>query len=147
MSIRKPFSTELFNENDEKARNAVMQAINDDDLYVRNNDDKYGPDLCVYRGYKHKFYIEVEIKHTWKDGTKPFPFPTVQVAARKLKYSKSTTKLVEFWLLSSDLKSAVIILDNVLESSPIQVVPNKYEPEGEEFVQVPIEHCTLRRLV
>lgn len=142
---RKPFSLELYQENDEKARNAVMQYLNDEDLYVKPNDDRYGPDLCVYLGYKHKAYIEVEVKRVWKADQDTFPWSTVQIPERKRKFTK-TTKSVEFWILRSDLKMAVIIPDYILDSSDSVEVPNSMVSSGEKFIQVPIEQCIIRSL-
>lgn len=143
--VTKKFDLELFRTNDNKARAAVMQCLNDDDLYVKPNDDKYGPDLCVYTGYKHKYYIECELKHAWKDSSKPFPFPTVQIPYRKSKFL-GVGKPVEFWVLSSDAKVAVIVPDYILEASEVTEVPNRLVSEGEKFYQVDISKCIVRKL-
>lgn len=141
----KSFDPELFEQNDNRARNAVMETLNHDGMYVHINDDHYGPDLMVYVGFKHKYYVECEVKHNWKDGTRKFPFPTVQLPERKAKFAK-LTKSVEFWILSEDLLSAVIIPDYILDSIIPVEVPNRLVASGELFYQVPIDQCIIRRL-
>lgn len=143
----KQFDPILFASNDERARAAVVDYLNGQGVYCQPADDKYGPDLAVYTGYKHKYFIECEIKLVWRADQDIFPWGTVQIPERKLKYIKSTTKDVQFWILRSDCQYAVIIEDHVVSSSPITIIPNRLVAEGEAFVQVPIEQCNIVRLV
>lgn len=145
-NIRKPFDLDLYRENDDRAKNAVATALNDEGLYCHVNDDKYGPDLCVYTGYRHKYYVECEIKRVWKAGQDVFPWDTIQIPERKLKFVKGTTKDVEFWVLREDCEMAVIIPDALISSSPLVEVTNSMIATGEKFIQVPIEHCIVRKL-
>lgn len=159
-SVRKKFDPTLFAENDARARAAVMHALNGDGMYVQPNDDKYGPDLCVYVGYRHKYYVECEIKRVWKSDQDTFPWTTVQVPERKAKFTREgspktptgrmpqlhTWKEVEFWILREDCQVAIIIPESVLSSSPLVEVPNSQVSSGEKFYQVPISECIIRRL-
>lgn len=142
MSIRKQFSQELHTQNDIPARLAVSQYVEQSGLYVRENEDKYGPDLVVYRGFRPAYYIEVEVKRVWRAGRDTFPYPTVQLPERKQKFLKLGMP-IEFWLLREDLQYAVIVPDFVLEKSPLVEVPNKYMQSGELFFQVDISQCQV----
>jgi hypothetical protein len=155
----KPFSQSLFEANDQRARSAVMEALNEDGLYACPNEDKYGPDLCVYTGYKHKYYVECEIKLVWKSNQDKFPWVTVQVPERKHKFTRAGSetptgrmpqahswKEVEFWILREDCGMAIIIPEHILSSSNLVEVPNSNIASGEKFFQVPIENCIVRRL-
>lgn len=139
---RKQFDQQLFDTNDIPARVAVIEYLTG--MYVVENEDKYGPDLVAYYGFKPAYYIEVEVKHNWQKSAQ-FPFPTIQLPQRKEKFTKLDLP-VEFWILRADLKAAMIIPDYVLSSSSLVEVPNRYVSEGEMFFQVPIENCILVEL-
>lgn len=143
----KQFDEKLFTSNDERARAAVTDYLHSQDIYVQPADDKFGPDLAVYTGFKHKYFIECEIKLVWRADQDQFPWPTIQIPERKLKYITGTTKEVEFWILRADCRMAVVIPDAVVSSSPLVEVPNKYNKSGELFIQCPIEQCSLVKLV
>lgn len=146
MTIRKQFDPVLFEENDARARAAVAGALSTDGVWCRPNDDRYGLDLLVYAGYRHTHYIEVEIKRVWLDTHDSFPWSTVQVPERKRRLAEATRKPVEFWILRSDLKFAVIIPEEALVGSPLVEVPNRLVSSGEKFFQVPVSECILRKL-
>lgn len=158
-SSRKQFDEKLFEENDARARAAVAKALDSDGIWLRPNDDTYGPDLMVYAGYRHTHYIECEIKRVWAAGQETFPWPTIQVPERKLKFTRAGTrtpsgglpraqtwKPVEFWVLREDCGMAVIIPEEILTSSLLVEVPNSQIESGEKFFQVPLELCILRRI-
>lgn len=143
--VRKAFDEQLYADNDTLAKATVASAFNRDGLYCRVNDDLYGPDLCVYLGYKHKYFVECEIKRVWAGG-ETFPWETIQIPHRKEKLINGTTKPVEFWVLSADLKWAVIIPEEVIVASPVVEVPNRLVSTGELFYQVPVSQCIIRKL-
>lgn len=156
---RKPFDEKLFAENDARARAAVMAALNQDGIYAQPNPDKYGPDLEVYVGFKHKYYIECEIKRVWKSEYNVFPWSTVQVPERKLKFARlgnitpsgrfppaHTWKECEYWILREDCQIAVIIPESILSLSKLVEVPNSQIASGEKFFQVDINQCIVRKL-
>jgi hypothetical protein len=152
----KQFDREVFEAEDRRARDAVIAALAEEGLYARDNDDKYGPDLMLYHGYRHIGYIEVEVKRAWRPPTSSvglsdepaFPFPTVQVPERKLKFAGNnrTRKTCDFWVLRSDLSFGLIITDKVLRTSPLVEVPNSMVASGELFITVPVADCTIRKL-
>ncbi len=142
----KEFSQDLFDSNDSRARTRVLTYLRENTgLHVVENLDKYGPDLVAFRGFQPSYYIEVEVKHVWKDPTK-FPYDTVQLPQRKEKYSKLKLP-VQFWLLNTTLEAAIIIEGSELSKvSPVEV-RNKYISEGEMFFQIPTSDCKVVNLL
>lgn len=147
----KQFDRELFEQQDQRTRSAVMEYLASEGLYCTQNPDLYGPDLLVYRGYSKLYYIEVECKLVWNNqhdpstGQRVFPWPTVQLPERKAKFTRKRLP-VEFWILSKDLQTAVIIPDNVIDSSMLVPVSNRLVSEGELFFQVPVSECIIKDL-
>lgn len=139
----KQFDRDLYNKNNQAAVDAVLRHILLQGGYARSNYDLYGPDIQLYSGYKHYSYIEVEIKQIWT--TNPFPYETVQLPERKSKFLK-LGKPLEFWILRSDLKFALVLADKLVEDSPLVEVPNKYVAAGERFFQVPVQQAILVEL-
>jgi hypothetical protein len=139
---KKPFDPALFAETDRIARNAVMEYIGASGIFVQDNPDIYGPDLIVYKGFKPDFYAEVEIKKVWKKDQDEFPWSTVQLPARKLKFM-SLGAPCEFFILREDLKMAIILPDYIVAASPVSEVKNKYVPDGEMFVTVDVSDCQV----
>jgi len=142
---KKPFDPALFAETDRSARNAVMEYIGASGIFVQDNPDIYGPDLIVYKGFKPDFYAEVEIKKVWKKDQDEFPWTTVQLPKRKLKFMDLGAPC-EFFILREDRKMAIIIPDFVVAKSPVSVVPNKYVAEGELFVTIDVSECQVVEL-
>jgi hypothetical protein len=139
----KKFSNSLYNENDSPARAAVIDYISSAGLMVKDNPDKYGPDLIVHKGLGTKsHYVEVEVKRVWSSDSDEFPWATVQIPARKKKFLDVGLP-IEFFILRSDLRMAIVIPDFVLGASPLVEVKNKYIPAGEMFYQVDISQCDL----
>ena len=144
-STKKPFDQELFDNNDVQARLAVQEYIGTAGLFVQDNPDKYGPDLIVYKGFKPAYYAEVEIKRVWKSNQDVFPWATVQLPSRKLKFTQLGVP-VEFFILREDLKMAIVIPDHIVENSPQEEVKNKYVPEGEMFIKIDVSECGVVEL-
>ena len=83
--MRKKFSQELFDENDDACRNAAEYIKEDLGIdALEDNPNKYGVDLIGTLDGEFVSYVEVERKHGWKGET--FPFSTVNLPARKKKY-------------------------------------------------------------
>ncbi len=144
ISTTKPFDPSLFNSNDARARAAVLHLLHSQGVHAIENDDLYGPDIVVYKGYIPSSYIEVEIKQAW--GTSlVFPFSTVQLAARKGKYLRKRLS-IEYWLLNPECNRAIIIPDFALDSSQLVEVANRYVESGEQFYRVPVDQCIIRDL-
>jgi len=143
---RKQFDPDLYAEHDAAARDAVRSYLLSRGLYVTDNDDKYGPDICVYVGFSLAYHIEVEVKRTWAAGT-DFTYPNLQIPGRKGKLLTYSRKPIEFWVLRADLQQALVVTGWTLADTPLVEVPNKLVPEGEQFYSVPLEECILLDLL
>ena len=82
MSIRKPFNQQLHDENDPKARQAVMKFIRQCGLTAVENENIYGIDLFISgkssTGHVYnKTPVEVERRECWNN--ERFPFSTVHI--------------------------------------------------------------------
>ena len=142
MSTRKPFDRKMFDATDNPAREAIRDYIGRSGLYVRDNPDAYGPDLIVYKGFKPLSYVEVEVKLVWKPEQYEFPWDTIQLPERKLKFLNLGLP-IEFFILRADLERAVLIPDYVVAKSPIEEVKNKYVKVGELFCRIDIRECQV----
>lgn len=147
MASYKQFDEKLHSENDERACNAVLRyLIETQGLYAVRNDDKYGPDIIVFSGFRKPLcYVEPEVKLVWKSHQLDFPWDTVQVPSRKEKFTKLGLP-IDFWILREDLKFALVISDKLLIESPLMEVPNRYNAQGEYFYQVNVDECQLKEL-
>jgi hypothetical protein len=143
MSAYKRFDERLFLDNDTPARSAVMRHIDAAGLYITDNDDRYGPDLIVYKGLKKSYYIECEIKNVWSGAD--FPYDSVQLPSRKEKFLKAGLP-IEFWILNKELTHAVVLPDFIIDSSFLVEVPNRLVSSGEYFYQIPIDKCIIKKL-
>lgn len=142
MSTRKQFDQKLLESNDPTAREAIKDYIGRSGLYVRDNPDTYGPDLIVYKGFKPLSFVEVEVKLVWKPEQNIFPWDTVQLPERKLKFLNLGLP-IEFFILRADLERAVFFPDHVVAKSPVVEVRNKYVKVGEMFCQIDIRQCQV----
>lgn len=139
---RKPFEKKIFDATDNPAREAIKDYIGRSGLFVRDNPDIYGPDLIVYKGFKPLSFVEVEVKLVWKPEQYAFPWDTVQLPERKLKFLNLGLP-IEFFILRADLERAVLIPDYVVAKSPIEEVKNKYVKVGELFCRIDIRECQV----
>jgi hypothetical protein len=113
---------------------------------VKENPDKFGPDLECYNNGKLIGYFEPEIKNNWD--TENFNFPDLQIPERKAKWVDGHNGLpVTFCILRKpvaggssppSIQGMATVTGKNVASSPKQMVPNKYVPQGELFFKVPL---------
>lgn len=144
MGAYKKFNDQLYADNDTQACNAVLSYINSMGTYAVRNDDRYGPDIVVYAGFKPSFYAEAEIKRVWKPGTE-FQWGTVQLPERKAKFI-GTGFPIEFWILRADLKAALVIPESSIYMERLVEISNVHIASGELFFQIPVGECILVEL-
>lgn len=145
-SKRKKFDESLYKEHDTPACNRILHhLIEDMGLYAVRNEDKYGPDIVVYSGFKKSCYVEVEIKKVWRADQDVFPWSEVNLPERKGKFLKLGLP-IEFYILRSDMQRAIVLPDYVVEPSPIVEVPNKYIESGEKFYKVDVLQCITKEV-
>ena len=131
-SVYKKFDKELFDKNDSIARSKAKEYFLSKGQEVKDNEDKYGPDLVLGSGIN----VELEVKHSWKG--RKFPFKTVQIPERKEKFAKIGCLFVMF---NSDLTSGFLIQSKDILESPKVEVSNKFVKSGEKFFQIDIDKC------
>lgn len=134
----KKFDKDLYKTYDGPAVVAVLAHLEGQGTWAQQGSDKYGVDIVVFSGLRPVAYIEVEVAATWTHG--PWPYSDVHVLGRKGKWMLGQLGLpVSLWRLRKDLGRAVIVQDTVLSGDTLQVVPNRYMPEGEEMYCISLE--------
>ena len=129
----KQFDQELHDKNDPPARKAVALWLKDKwGFEVRDNIDKYGTDLMLYRDGAHVGYAEVEVRQSYK---KPCPYLTIHVPVRKEHMLKEPNTL--FFALTSDMKNAYWIKGTEVLSFPLWEM--KDHTKHEFYYDVPTE--------
>jgi hypothetical protein len=129
MSTRKPFSSTLFEANDDVAKRMCIAWLQSNGVGAAENVDPYGVDVVAADGL-----YECEVKHNWQGGE--FPFPTIQVLERKTKYWKAGAYL---FMVSGDHSAFLLLSPETILRSELVEVRNKYMPEGELFYDVPAD--------
>jgi hypothetical protein len=133
----KKFDKKLFKENDKIAKQLTIKLIKSVfDLNAVENLDEYGVDLCIVMENEVVAYVESEIKMVWD--TVNFPYKTVQFPERKAKFAR-LEKPTLFCMINGLKNRAITVWDMDLLASPLIEVPNRYNPTGELFYQVPLE--------
>lgn len=78
------FSQKHFDRYDIPARRVVKEVFG---KYIKDNPDKYGPDMIItHPDCKYKF-LEIQVCASWKD---EYPFKTVFLYSRKMRYGEDT---------------------------------------------------------
>lgn len=136
--VRKPFDPALYNSDDD-AKHQVIEWLRAQGFEAWVNPDQYGIDVLATRnGIDYSF--EVEVKHGWSGTT--FPYDSVHISARKLKFVGDNT----YYMMLNHERTALLKIraDDVAEA---RIVNKKtvYTDE-EDFISVPVWLCKLRLL-
>lgn len=131
----KPFSKELYNENDD-AKQLVIKWLGSNGITAEVNKNRYGIDL-VSDGMSY----EVEVKHNWKGET--FPYDEVHFPYRKIKFA---TDDATFVMLNHERTHAILVSGNVLANSETVFKSTKYT-RNEKFIEVKLSDCEIVKLV
>lgn len=150
MNNRKPFSKALFQANDNLAKLAGFAHLNHiGAAWASINKNDYGCDLVYRMPLDEKEgedvpprLLEVEVKRTWKGGAE-FPYPTINVLYRKMKYFIEGADLL---LLADNCKDYLIIDSEIILSHEPEELANKYVSSFELFYQVPQEQAKFYTL-
>jgi len=130
---KKPFSKELYDTHDSKARKKVFEIFKSSKtLTLREPEDKYAVDLDVYKKNIKIGSLELEIKNNWIG--KEFNFPDIQALPRKEKYNHKT-----IWVLfNKDCSQHLIARMRQVIQCPTRKIVNKYSNGNlETFYVVP----------
>jgi hypothetical protein len=139
--MNKKFDPVNFKRNDPKARKKVASWLmkRGQITSVKDNSDRYGPDLLMYKGTQFVGYAEVEVKQVWKS----FDFPwdeIVHFPARKKKFvdkCQEEGKKIFFFMLNKYMTRLIVFPGEALADSAIVEVSNKEVRKGEGFYKVP----------
>jgi hypothetical protein len=141
----KRFSPKLYKANDLKAKRAVKKLFKGTKYTIKENKNRYEVDLLVFNSKKeHVFNIEAEIRHNWNT-TKKFPFDTIRIPYRKLKYLQLDKPTI-FVSFNKDLTAYAAMRDNDILESPVKVVPNRYVKAGEKFFVIDLKNVQFNNL-
>lgn len=134
MTFKKPFSEELFENHDPKARLKVQEIFKKSKtLILKKPSDKYSADFDVFKGEKLIGHLELEVKNNWD--SQKFPFNDVQFLERKQKYDKHTV-----WVLfNKDLTRHLIARVREIVKCPKRQLSNRFSGgQKESFYVVPL---------
>ena len=95
---------------------------------------KYQPDL-TWTTPDASYGIDTEVRFNWKATYINFPFDSVHVHQRKLKFMHGSRQ-VSFWVFRADLEKIMMIGGSELNKYPVVLKNNKYAKQ-EPFIEVP----------
>lgn len=133
----KKFDQDLYNKND-NAKHLVIGWLTTQGYVGRVNPDDYGIDVLAVNtetGYECQF--EVEVKHNWSGPD--FPFDTIHIPARKLKFVSPTAYFV---MLNHERTHILLFRSTRLRNAPIVTKTTTYTAR-EEFVEIPFDDFFL----
>jgi hypothetical protein len=136
MSLRKRFDKELFNLYDRKARNIAKRYFAKQGIEAKDNPDKYGVDLLIYKEQQLIGYCECEVKAVWKEDQ--FPYGSVQIPERKAAYVYKNKLPVMFLMVNAKANRFLTVDGKDILTSPLREVSNIYLRKEELFFQVPL---------
>jgi hypothetical protein len=144
-SMAKPFSPELYANND-YAKDIVINWLNTDNKnHASVNPDQYGIDvICKVNNHRECFY-EVEVKHNWS-GPK-FPFGEVHFPARKQKFAKKHPEDSTFFVMLNSEHTHALIVDGFDFNRGSVIRKNTSVMDDDFFVEIPIFNCKFITLV
>lgn len=138
--INKKFDNYLHSQYDDVGKNIVISYFQNLGFDARENTDRYGVDVVLYRNNIPIGYAEVEIRNNWN--TDVFPFDTLNVPLRKKKLLDQDLPTYFFSINKTNTRMYCCPAEIVLES-PVKENPNKYVKEKEYFYKVPLEKLKL----
>jgi len=131
----KPFSKELYNENDD-AKHLVIKWLAANGITAEVNKGRYAIDLVS----DDKSY-EVEVKHNWKGAE--FPYEEVHFPYRKIKFATDDSVFV---MLNHERTHALLVDGTVLAESKVVFKSTKYT-RNEKFIEVKLSDCKIVELL
>lgn len=142
----KRYSPDDYNLHNAPAISAVLQCLDEEGVFAQENDDLYGPDIVVYRGFRPVSYIEVEMRKGWKSGEFPTAWNPIHIPERKLHFMKLGLP-IEYWVLGESLDIAAVIPDYVIgEYGVLAEFRNAIVASGEMFLNIDLEHVIHKAL-
>lgn len=133
----KKFDQGLYNTNDD-AKHLVIRWLGTQGYDAWVNPDDYGIDLIgISRITGIQSEFEVEVKHNWSGSE--FPFGTVHIPARKLKFVSPTSYFV---IVNHERTHLLILRASRLTDAPVVRKSTIYTTD-EQFVEIPYDDFFL----
>lgn len=136
------FSRVAYEENDQKAKNAVRKYLDKIGIYTLITPEDFKADLHAYNpnnGDSRRH--EVEMKNQWT-GEWPDNWDEVRIPVRKGKLLDSAND-ISFWIIAGDCKHAWVVVGSQMKPDKIQKVSIRPCPQGEDFYCIPVIECLL----
>lgn len=125
----KPFSLDLYDKND-NAKELIIKLLHNKGFKAWINPDKYGIDVIAQRENNPYIYYEVEVKHNWVGAV--FPFNTIHIPARKLKFANYRCRFI---VLNAERTHMIVVPGVKLLKSPV-ITKSTIYTQNEQFVEV-----------
>lgn len=135
----KPFSPQLYEENDARGRVAVKRWLKNRGCRVEDF-FPFDVDLIVKRGDKWVCFVEVEVR-----GWNQCDYDTIHVAKRKQKLLDNGMPTYLF-VCGNSLETGYFCDSRAVLASPIVTIDNKLM-QGELFYDVPLDQFTQISLI
>ena len=132
----KAFEQKLHDQYDSEGKYTVIQFFKERNIEARENPDKYGVDIILYRNDKTIGFAEVEVRLMWK-GPK-FPYSTVNVPFRKKKLLDNELPTY-FFAVNKDLSHVLCCDSEIILKCPVEENPNRFVKSDEYFYKIPVE--------
>lgn len=136
--MSKPFSQELYNQDDNVKDLFIKMAINRG-WKAEVNPDDYGIDVLTIDDKGNERQFEVEIKHNWSGPE--FTYKTLHYSNRKRKFLKNP-EAVSFVTFNHERTHAFVVPGRVLAEAKT-IVKDTIYTKNEEFIEVNVDDCIL----
>ena len=133
--MRKEFEKDEYDKFDKLAKDIVRKQLDSHGSFTLINED-YKADIKAIRVEAH----EVEVKKGWI-GEWPKEWKDLHIPERKGKLLKDN-KFMYFWVISGDLKRALVVEGRHLKPYFLKEVPNIKIARGEKFYCIPLFLCS-----
>lgn len=141
--MSKEFDESLYRINDPKAKRAMLWWLNKPGEtiyeYVTENSDIYGPDLIAIKERMALFFIELEVKHDWRE---KFPFKTIHIPYRKLKFMDLSIPTY-FVMLNRDCTRYLSIASSELSDI---IIKDTIHTKEEKFFEVSTKDRSFNKI-
>jgi hypothetical protein len=132
----KPFSQQIYDA-DDHAKHKVIAWLAKRGIEAQVNPDDYGIDLIEVNGDRA---WEVEVKHSWSGHF--FPFQTVHIPTRKLKFAKPH----HFFAILNHEHSHALFVKGELAANSAIINKDTSLTRAEDFMQVPRDQTWMMKL-
>jgi len=133
----KKFDKKLHEEFDKQGKRVVKNFLVKlgEGYEVKENKDRYGVDLVIYKNGEKIAYAEVEVRASWSGPD--FPYEDLNIPYRKKKLLINDKK-TEFYSINKELTHMFRCTARTILESKVAIISNKYA-KNEPFFKVKLE--------